>query len=254
MDYTPQDLSGNLPSSLSLLGKHTIVTGSSRGIGAHTAIALAERGANVAIHYTSESSASKAEAIATKIRSLGRKTCIIHCDLEDPDCGHIIVSQALEGLETRTVDILVNNAAVPGVHKADEQLDPDTFDRIMRVNVRGPMLLVAAILPYFAQRGNRIINIGSIQSRMNLPGLGPYSMSKSALDSLTRTWARELGVKYRCTVNGVLVGPTETDAWAGASEERRKGAISLLTAEKRMGEVEDVSDVVCWLASEGGRW
>lgn len=252
MNHTPNDIPKGLPASLSLVGKNALVTGSSRGIGAQTAIALAERGANVAVHYTSESSASKASKVASQIQSLGRKTCVIRCDLEDPDCGQKIILEALQGLETTQLDILVNNAAIPCPHGAENPLDPAQFDHIMRINVRAPMLLLTAAIPHLSPTSNRIINISSIQSRINIPGFSLYSASKSALDSLTRTWAKEIALKHHCTVNGVLVGPTDApDAPQSAARNRAR---EMPTAEKRLGTMEDVCEVVCWLASESSRW
>jgi 3-oxoacyl-[acyl-carrier protein] reductase len=255
-DFKPEDISASLPASLSLVGKNAIVTGSSRGIGAQIAIALAERGANVALNYTSESSKAKAEDIASKIKLLGRKTCVIHCDLEDADCGKTIVSQALEGLETKTLHILVNNAALSGMGKAEDGIDLAYFDRVMRVNTRAPAQMLAATLPHFdttiAGNPNRVINISSIAGRICIPGAALYAASKAAMDALTRTWAKEIGRKYKCTVNGVLVGPTTTpDA---PLSEARKAAMRLITAEERFGSMNDVSDVVCWLASDASRW
>jgi 3-oxoacyl-[acyl-carrier protein] reductase len=252
MEYSSKDISAGLPPSLSLVGKNALVTGSSRGIGAQTALALAERGANVAIHYTSESSVSKAAEVASKIQALGRKTCLIRCDLEEPSCGTTIVPRALQGLETKTLDILINNAALRGPGNAEDGWDPATFDSVMRVNVRAPALMLAATLPHLSPKDNRIINISSVASRINFPGYGLYSASKGALDALTRTWAKEVAIKYHCTVNGVLVGPTATpDA---PDSEARRGATEMMTAEKRFGTMQDVSDVVCWLASESSRW
>lgn len=92
----------------------------------------------------------------------------------------------------------------------------------------------------------------SIGSRLNFPGYGVYAASKAALESLTRTWARELGVKYHLTCNAVLVGPTATpDA---PDSEARSAAKGLATAERRLGTPRDVADVVTWLSGEGSRW
>lgn len=155
------DLATVLPVTLSLQGLSAIVTGSSRGIGVAIAVKLAERGANIAVHYSgSPSSKAKAEATAERVRSFGRKACIVQCDLEDAACGEKIVRAALEGLEVKGIEILVNNAAIGIAGKADEAFEPEQFDRVFRVNVRAPALLVNAVLPYFNPTGaNRIINM-----------------------------------------------------------------------------------------------
>lgn len=155
------DLAEVLPPTLSLKGYSAIVTGSSRGIGVAIAVKLAERGANIAVHYSgSPSSKAKAEKTAEQVKSHGRKACVIQCDLEDPACGDKIVKAALDGLGVQKIQILVNNAALPGKIAADEKLDLAEFDRVFRVNVRAPASIVEAILPYFDPNGaNRIINM-----------------------------------------------------------------------------------------------
>lgn len=87
---------------------------------------------------------------------------------------------------------------------------------------------------------------------MNFPKYSLYSATKAATDSLTRTWAKELAAKYRCTVNGILVGPTATpDA---PDSVTRNGAKAMTTAEKRLGTMDDIAEIVAFVASEGSRW
>ena len=99
---------------------------------------------------------------------------------------------------------------------------------------------------------NLITNSSSINARLNFPGYSLYSASKAGIDSLNRTWAKELAIKYHCTVNAVLVGATATpDA---PDSPARQGVKDMATAEKRLGTMEDVAEIVTWLASEGSRW
>lgn len=150
----------------------------------------------------------------------------------------------------------------------DQQLS--SLASILDVNIRAPILLVSAILPYLGSKANRIINMlvtplfmegdpvaettdsSSVNSRINSPGLALYSASKAALESLTRTWARELAADYHLTSNAVLVGTTDTPD-APVSESRSATA-KLATAEHRLGTTNDVAEVVAWLAGEGSRW
>ena len=160
LDY--KDVSHGLPPSLSLVGKTAIVTGASRGIGSAIAVVLASRGANIALTYTSESSVSKVKQIASKIEAFGRKTTIIKCDLADENCGKIIVSETLAGLDTNTIDILVNNAAIAnpgGPTPVKNGFSAGHFDEIFHINVRAPALLVQAVLEHLPKTGGRIINM-----------------------------------------------------------------------------------------------
>lgn len=160
-------LANSLPPSLSLQGRSAIVTGSSRNIGLAIALKLAEYGANVAIHYSgSPSSKPKAEKAAEQVRAFGVKTCIVECELEDPQCGDKVVQAALKGLGVDKIEILVNNAALPGPGKVEDDIDPESFDRVFRVNVRAPALLVKALIPHFdPERPNRIVNMYVCSSR-----------------------------------------------------------------------------------------
>lgn len=253
-DY--KDISTGLPPSLSLVGKTAIVTGSARGIGSAIALSLASRGANIAITYTSDSSTVKAQEIADKAVALGRKATLIKCDLAREDCGTVVVNEALKGLGVQKIDILINNAALPnpgGPHSVEDGFSPADFDTLFHVNVRAPALLLQALLPHLVEKGGRIINITSLAARANYPNYQLYAASKGALDSLTRSWAKEIPLKYGgCTVNSVIVGPTAT---ADAPDSpARQGAKALMTVEKRLGRMDDVAEVVGFLASEGSRW
>ena len=147
-----------LPPSLSLAGKSAIVTGSSRGIGRGLALLLAQRGAAVAITYTSENSTAQAESLADEINALTR-ACIIKADLANLDCGPKIIQGALQGLGVDKIDILVNNAAVGPPPLPATDFDDKEYDTTTNINVRAPMLLVKELLPVLSQVDGRIINM-----------------------------------------------------------------------------------------------
>jgi 3-oxoacyl-[acyl-carrier protein] reductase len=150
--------SQSLPPSLSLAHKSAIVTGSSRGIGRGLALLLAQRGAAVAITYTSDNSTAQAESLAAEINALTR-ACIIKVDLGDLDCGPKIIQGALRGLGVNKIDILVNNAATGPPPFPATNFDPKEYEVTMNVNVRGPMLLVKELLPVMSGKDARIINM-----------------------------------------------------------------------------------------------
>lgn len=137
-----------------------IVTGSSRSIGAHLAKVLSDRGAKIAICYTSDSSTEQAQAFADEINNKrSGHACIVKADLADPNCGKAIVQGCLKGLGTDTIDILVNNAAIsPGPRPATD-VNADELTDTMNVNVRAPMLVVQELLPHLAKKDGRIINM-----------------------------------------------------------------------------------------------
>lgn len=226
---------------IDLNGKRALVTGGSRGIGAAIALALAENGADVAFTYAS--SAARADEVSASIQAKGRKGVAIQADSADPAAIERSISEAVAALGG--VDILVNSAAV-GAYGPIADLDVDAYQAMMDINVRAPVLFAKAAIPHLPS-GGRIIFIGSsLGDRVPFPGVTAYAMSKSALLSLTRGLARELGPKG-ITVNLVHPGSTDTEAnpanGEGAELQRSLSALG------RYGEPKEVANAVVFLAS-----
>lgn len=226
---------------IDLNGKRALVTGGSRGIGAAIALALAENGAEVAFTY--QHASGKAEAVAAAIQAKGRRVVAIQADSADPAAIARSVDEAVAGLGG--LDILVNSAAI-GLSGMIADLNVDDYQKLMDINVRGPVLFAKAAIPHLPE-GGRIISIGSgLAERVPFPGVTAYAMSKSALLSFTRGLARELGPK-NITVNLVLPGSTDTDAnpadGPGADFQRGMSALG------RFGEPHEVANAVVFLAS-----
>ncbi|ONG56360.1 oxidoreductase [Pseudoroseomonas deserti] len=228
---------------MDLLGKRALVTGGSRGIGAAIARELARRGADVAITYVS--SPERAAGVAKEIEGLGRRALAIAADSADPAAIKHSVEEAVAGLGG--LDILVNNAGVARGGPL-ESMSLDDIDAIIDVNIRGVVLSIQAAIPHLSQ-GGRIISIGScLAERVAMPGISVYSMSKSALISLTRGLARDLGPRG-ITVNLVHPGPTDTDMnpAAGPQAEAQRAGIAL----GHYGKPEDIAGAVAYLAGPG---
>lgn len=201
-----------------LKGKLAIITGSSRGIGAGIARALASRGASVLINYASENSEGIAQDLA---RSLAKEhavqTSTIQADLLDPVANvPKIVQHAVEVFSDKhtnpetgklQIDIIVNNAALAGFAPLGA-IAVEDFDRHYKMNVLAPILLVQEAMPYLpSDRSGRIVNISSACIQMGAAAMTLYSGSKGALEAMTKVWATELA--ERCTVNAVQVGNHE---------------------------------------------
>lgn len=224
-----------------LAGKHALVTGGSRGIGAAIALALAERGADVAISY--ERAEDRARQIVQAIEAKGRRGVAIKADSANPLAVRRLVDEtaaALGGL-----DILVNNAGAfrPGPLA---KMSLDDINTLLDVNIRGAVLTTQAAIPYLKQ-GGRIITIGSnLGERVPLAGLTLYAATKSAHLALTRGLARELGGD-KITVNLVQPGPidTELNPADGVIAEVNRNHTTL----GRYGTTEELAAVVLFLAS-----
>ncbi len=228
-----------------LAGKRALVTGASRGIGAAIALALADRGADVAITY--ERSAERAADIVRAIEAKGGRAIAIQADSADASAVKRSVDDAAERLGG--LDILVNNAGIARGGPVAEMSLAD-IDAILDVNVRSVVLASQAAIPRLSE-GGRIISIGScLGERVPFPGVTVYSMSKSALLSFTRGLARELGPRG-VTVNLVQPGSTDTDMNPADGEQSEMQRA--MTALGHYGKPEDIAAAVAFLASPAAR-
>lgn len=228
-----------------LAGKRALVTGASRGIGAAIAVALAEKGADVAITY--ERSADRAAEVVRAIEGKGRRGFAIQADSADPAAVKRSVEEAARALGG--LDILVNNAAI-ALYDTIAGFSVVQIDALLDVNVRSPVLAAQAAIPYL-QAGGRVINIGSAGAERIVGDTGTvYYMTKSALQSFTRGLARELGPRD-VTVNLIQPGSTNTDMNPADGEfaDFQRALIPL----GRYGEPHDVAAAVAFLASPAAR-
>lgn len=218
-----------------------LVTGGSRGIGAATALRLAEAGADVAITYVQDEEGAR--AVVAKIEGAGRREVALRCDAADADGAAGAVHGAADALGR--LDVLVNNAGI-GVLGPIAALSDAEVERVLAVNVRAVFLACRAAADRLAD-GGRIISVGTALSRYTGgPGSTLYTMSKSALAGLTRPLARELGPRG-ITVNLIQPGPVDTDLnpAGGPFAEGQRAA----TALGRFGTADEVASLVAYLAS-----
>ncbi len=220
-----------------LSGKIVLVSGGSRGIGAATALKLSEHGASVAITYSA--SRDKAENVAKSIEAAGGKSLILQSDANIPELMPAIIDKVMGAFGR--LDILVNNAGVfEGVGNLIGDVPHEAFERVLNINVKSVFTLTQAAAKVMSS-GGRIINISSLLGeRAIFPGASAYTMSKSAMNGLTRAWAWDLADR-NITVNAVAPGPIRTGM--GDAEAAQ------LTAFRRLGEPEEVAAVVAFLAS-----
>ncbi|WP_328478880.1 SDR family oxidoreductase [Streptomyces sp. NBC_00377] len=223
-----------------LNGKVALVTGGSRGIGAATALRLAEEGADVAVTYVNGKEA--AGDVVRAVEALGRRAVALRADSADPDEASGAVdrtARALGGL-----DVLVNNAGV-GVLGPLEGLALHDVDRVLAVNVRGVFLTSQAAAGRMTD-GGRIITIGTCMTqRVPGPGGTLYAMSKAALVGLNKALARELGPRG-ITANLVHPGPIDTDM--NPADGPFAAGQATMTALGRFGTAREVAAAVAHLA------
>jgi len=183
---------------------------------------------------------------------LGNDPVVIEVDLADAAAPAQLAAAALGA--TGRVDVVVNNAAI-GHRSPTVGIDAAIIDLLHSVNVRAPLLLVAALLPQMLARGEGVIvNLSSVSGVVGTPDRAPYAATKGAIDAATRSLAAELG-PAGIRVNSVAPGVVDTDLWArnkaipGVVEQ-----IEQQTALRRWAGPDDIAGVVVFLASDAARF
>jgi 3-oxoacyl-[acyl-carrier protein] reductase len=223
-----------------LSNKVALVTGGSRGIGAAIAKRLAADGASVVITYAKDGNA--AAAVVKAIEQRGGKAVAIQADAADTEAVKAAVEKTVATFGR--LDVLVNNAGT-AIPKLFEETTIEEIDRMIDINVRGPLATTQAALKHMT-RGGRIIMIGScVGERTMTPGLVAYSATKGAVKMFTQGLARETG-KRGITVNNIQPGPIDTDLNPAAGDWAvpQKAA----TALDRYGTVDEVAALVAFVA------
>lgn len=228
-----------------LAGRTAFVTGSSRGIGAAIARRLAADGAHVVLHARSQR--DKAEAVAAQIRAAGGTADIVIGDLAAGDAAIALVRQAhaIHG----ALDILVLNAG-GGSSGPIEKLATATIDAVIALNLRATMLATAEFARLTTSPHGRVVFISSGMATHPAPGVSAGAAAKAGAEAFIRSAAQELGPRG-VTCNSVAPGCTRTEMIAGQSWP---DAVPPWTALRRLGEPEDIADIVAFLASDDGRW
>jgi 3-oxoacyl-[acyl-carrier protein] reductase len=149
------------------------------------------------------------------------------------------------------IDILVNNAGVM-FGKPITETSTEDYATVFDVNVRAPLFMIKAVVPHLRAPG-RIINMSSVGSRFGPPQLALYAASKAAIEGMTRSLAQELGGAGH-TVNAVAPGPTESEMLAEVPKDIVENQLKTTAVQHRVGTVDDVAQIVSWLASEASRW
>ncbi len=226
-----------------------IVTGSSRGIGAASALLLAEHGAKVAVNCLRN--VKKGEEVLAAIREGGGEGILVQADVTDPAEVGRLVDRAVE--ELGPVDILVNNANIHFPIKAFFDYSWEDFERKLLQEMKALFHPCKAVATGMARRRTGcIVNVSSGLSRV--PGLGfcAHTSAKAALDGFSRALAHELG-PHGIRVNVVAPGLTVTDATAAMSEEMLD-AVSRHTPLRRLAQPEDVARAVLYFCSDWSRF
>lgn len=224
-----------------------VVTGGSRGIGAATALRLARDGATIAVVYRADRAA--ADSVVRQIREAGGRAEAFQADVSDENAARAMINAVVE--RYGHIDILVNAAGIVNLEPLGE-ITRENFEHQLRVNAWSVIATIQAALPYFPKTGGAIINVSSNLVLRPRPGLAVYSASKSAVETLTNGFAKELGLR-NIRVNAVAPAVTRTDMTAGLPSDYRASETAS-TPLGRLAEPDDIADAIAFFASNDARW
>jgi 3-oxoacyl-[acyl-carrier protein] reductase len=233
-----------------LKGKVAIVTGASKGIGAGVAKSLGKAGASVVVNYAS--SKEGADRVVAEITKGGGKAIAVQGDVSKSADVKRLFAETKRAYGK--LDVLVNNAGVYEFQPL-EDITEGEFHREFDTNVLGSILTIQESLKHFGNSGGSVINISSVASTNAIPGASVYSATKSAVDSITRVLAKELGAR-KIRVNAIAPGGVDTEGvqrLGFLESEFGKQAVSE-TPLGRFGQPEDIARVAVFLASDESGW
>jgi 3-oxoacyl-[acyl-carrier protein] reductase len=236
--------------SAKLAGKVAVVTGASKGIGASIAKHLAAEGAAVVVNYAS--SKSGADNVVSEISRSGGKAIAVKADLaKKTDIDYLFAETKKAFGKT---DILVNNAGIYEFLPL-EQITEDHFHKQFNLNVLGLVLATQEAVRQFGPNGGSVINISSVVSKVAIPNGSIYSATKGAVDTITRSLAKELGPR-KIRVNSINPGMIETEGFhaAGVAGSDMQKAVEAQTPLGRIGQPQDIGTVAVFFASDDSAW
>jgi 3-oxoacyl-[acyl-carrier protein] reductase/7-alpha-hydroxysteroid dehydrogenase len=235
---------------MTLNGKLALVTGSSRGIGKAIALRLAELGADVAVNYVTRD--GDARRVVEQIEAMGRRAFAMQADVSNLDALGSLFDRI--AAEWGALDIYVNNAIDVAAFGPVSRLRPDAWRHTIDSHVTTFLIGSQRSAKLMAGREGSIVALSSLGSRGYIPGYAPVGVGKAAIEALTRYLAVELG-PLGIRVNTVSGGPIDTDALRQFSTyEQMKDASTRLAPGRRMGQPEDIADVVAFLCTREARW
>jgi glucose 1-dehydrogenase len=238
-----------------LQGKNVLITGASSGIGQAIAVRFAQEGANVAINYRKGAEQARQTARMAKDarKDNSGKEVLVQADVADEEQVKAMFATTLEAFGT--LDVLVNNAGIQGPSPSHE-LEASDFDRVLSVNVRGPFLCAREAVKHFLGRdsGGVILNNSSVHEVIPKPKYLSYSVSKGAMENLTKSLALEYAdrnIRVNAVGPGAVVTPINR-AWV--DDPKARGEVESHIPMGRAADAGEIASVFAFLASDDARY
>jgi 3-oxoacyl-[acyl-carrier protein] reductase len=229
------------------MAKTAIVTGASRGIGRSIAKRLASDGFAVVVNYAGNG--AQAQEVVNEIRNADGEALAVKADVSQREEVEQLFKKTIESFGR--VDVVVNNAGIMPLSPIAKG-DVDAFDKVIAINLRGTFLVFAQAAQNVAE-GGRIIAFSSSVLAKSFPTYGPYIASKAGVEGMVSVLANELRGR-NITVNAVAPGPTGTDLFLNGKTPQQIEQLSKLPPLERLGQPEDIANVVSFLAGPDGGW
>ena len=227
-------------------GKVAVVTGGARDIGRAVSVKLAAEGAKVVFNY--HRSEERARETLQAIREAGGEGVAVAGDMTNPEDVARLVAEAVAAFGDK-IDVLVNVAGGLVARKTLEEVDPEFFDFVMRLNVSSAFMVTKAVVPHMVDGGS-IINFSSQAGRDGGgPGAWAYAASKGAVSTMTRGLAKELGPR-NIRVNALCAGMIATTFHDTFTKDEVRAEVAARTPLRREGRAAEVADAVAYLASD----
>ncbi|WP_020210476.1 SDR family NAD(P)-dependent oxidoreductase [Gilvimarinus chinensis] len=223
-----------------------IITGGGRDIGRSTSLKLAKEGAKLVINYFG--SKDEAEKTLAEVKALGAEAILVRGDMGDPQEVQNLVAKTQEAFGEK-IDVLVNVAGGLVARKTIDEMDPEFFDFVVRLNLTSTFLLTKYVTPHMSE-GGVVINFSSQAGRDGGgPGASAYATAKGAVMTFTRAMAKELGPKG-IRVNSLCPGMISTTFHDTFTKDEARKNVAGATPLRREGSPDEVADVVAYLASD----
>ena len=230
-----------------LNNKIILITGASRGIGAAIALKLAKAQAKVIVNYANDR--ASAETLVLQIREAGGEAIALQADVSKVADVKYLFDAAIA--HYGKIDVLINNAGIMITKLVKDTTDED-FNRQFDINVKGVFNTLREAATRLADNGS-IINFSTSVNRIMLPGYATYVATKAAVEQLTRVFSKEIGNRG-INVNSVSPGPTNTELFTNGKSQEVMDRLASLSPFNRIGEPEDIADVILFLASDEAKW